>query len=181
MSPILANIILDKLDKFIEQYQKEFNSGQSHQQNPEYKRLQRKGIIKEIHERNVPTYLYKDPKFKRMRYVRYAGDFLIGVIGSKADCEKIRLDVKEFLDTLLLDLNIEKTKITHARDQLAKYLGTEIRITPPELRPIRKFLRNGKENTMKSNTSVQIYAPMKSILERLEKRRICGKGGRPKT
>lgn len=33
-----------------------------------------------------------DETYRRLRYVRYADDFLIGVIGSKADCVKIKSD-----------------------------------------------------------------------------------------
>lgn len=35
-----------------------------------------------------------DEQYRRLKYVRYADDFLIGVIGSKADCEAIKADLK---------------------------------------------------------------------------------------
>ena len=54
-----------------------------------------------------------DKEYKRLRYVRYAGDFLMGVIGSKKDCETIRAQLKQFLSDIKLGLNLEKTKITH--------------------------------------------------------------------
>ena len=46
-----------------------------------------------------------DGNFKRLKYVRYADDFLIGIIGSKEDAVKIKDDIKRFLaDRLALDV-----------------------------------------------------------------------------
>lgn len=53
----------------------------------------------------------KDTSYKRIQYVRYADDFLIGVIGSKEDAESIKQKVKNFLmDTLKLEMSEEKQK-----------------------------------------------------------------------
>lgn len=75
-----------------------------------------------------PATLDMDGDFKRMRYVRYADDFLIGVIGSKEDCVKAKEDIKNFLlDKLKLELSDEKTLITNGHDR-AKFLGYEVTI-----------------------------------------------------
>ena len=50
-----------------------------------------------MERRDVPYSLPMDDSYKRMQYVRYADDFLIGVIGSKKDCEIIKKDIAEFL------------------------------------------------------------------------------------
>lgn len=68
-----------------------------------------------------------DENYKRLKYVRYADDFLCGVIGSKEDATNIKADIKIFLETKLkLELSEEKTLITHSETP-AKFLGFEIR------------------------------------------------------
>lgn len=151
LSPILANIYLDKLDKYMVEYISSFNIGKARKRNPEYKRIgsrkdkrvkklknkrDRQKIaalrmeIKKLHRemQQHPATLDMDGDFKRMRYVRYADDFLIGVIGSKEDCVKAKEDIRNFLlDKLKLELSDEKTLITNGHDR-AKFLGYEVTI-----------------------------------------------------
>lgn len=74
----------------------------------------------------IPYGIEMDDTYKRLKYVRYADCFLIGVIGSKEDCIKIKEDVRNFLDTKLkLELSEEKTLITHGTKP-AKFLGFDV-------------------------------------------------------
>jgi hypothetical protein len=123
--------------------------------------------------------MHADPNYKRLQYVRYADDFLIGIIGSKEDAIQVRNDVKEFLDSLKLILNLDKTKITHARDDIAHFLGTDIRITPLHL-PLVQYERNGEKSYIKSNTPPILYVPTHKIVDRLIARGICHPGGKPR-
>lgn len=67
-----------------------------------------------------------DTNYKRLKYVRYADDFLIGIIGSKQDAKEVKEDIKNFLyEKLKLELSDEKTLITHTEDS-ARFLGYEI-------------------------------------------------------
>lgn len=151
ISPILANIYLDKLDKYMQEYISTFNRGDKRKRNPEYKRVasrkdkrvkklkteedvQKRELlameVRELHHQmqQLPATLDMDENFRRMRYVRYADDFLIGVIGSMEDCARIKEDIKNYLnDVLKLELSDEKTLITNSR-QSAKFLGYEITI-----------------------------------------------------
>lgn len=151
ISPILANVYLDKLDKFMLRYIETFNKGKARQRNPEYKRVasrkdkrvkklkneqdeQKKNILRleiaSLHRemQRLPATLDMDEDFKRMKYVRYADDFLICVIGSMADCLKAKEDIKIFLqEQLKLQLSDEKTLITNAHDT-AKFLGFEVTV-----------------------------------------------------
>jgi hypothetical protein len=69
-----------------------------------------------------------DAGYKRLKYVRYADDFLIGITGSKQDAINIKEDIKKFLnDKLALELSDEKTFITHS-GKAAIFLGYEISI-----------------------------------------------------
>src|SRR5206468_2509428 len=68
-----------------------------------------------------------DPGYRRLRYMRYADDTLFGFAGPKAEAEEIKRQLKEFLqDTLKLELSEEKTLITHAKTEAARFLGYEI-------------------------------------------------------
>ena len=149
ISPMLANIYLDKFDKYIKEYAAKFRKGDRRSINPEYWRLNNKKnrlkqkLQKTSDEQMRKSYLYEiaqlskqmlstphkdamDADFRRMQYVRYADDFLISVIGSKSECETIKADITQFMrEQLKLELSDEKTLITHAQDK-AKFLGYEI-------------------------------------------------------
>ena len=149
ISPILANIYLDKFDKYIKEYAAKFRKGDRRSINPEYWRLNNKKnrlkqkLQKTSDEQIRKSYLYEiaqlskqmlstphkdamDADFRRLQYVRYADDFLISVIGSKSECETIKADITQFMrEQLKLELSDEKTLITHAQDK-AKFLGYEI-------------------------------------------------------
>lgn len=149
ISPMLANIYLDKFDKYIKEYAAKFRKGDRRSINPEYWRLNnkknwlKKKLQKTSDEQIRKSYLYEiaqlskqmlstphkdamDADFRRMQYVRYADDFLISVIGSKSECETIKADITQFMrERLKLELSDEKTLITHAQDK-AKFLGYEI-------------------------------------------------------
>lgn len=120
VSPILANIYLDKFDKYMKMYADKFNKGERRKVSSEYRRLNNKktrlakklksvtdesvraGMITEIKETLAQTYVTPchepmDANYRRIQYVRYADDFLIGVIGSKSECQAIKADIKEFM------------------------------------------------------------------------------------
>lgn len=150
MSPILANIYLSELDQFMEEYKARFDVGKTKRRvTKEYSRLngtherlrkkynklksilpeaERKTLLKQmrkvqLEKLNLPLYPVHDTAYKRIQYNRYADDFVIGVIGSKADAEQIKADVGAFLSgTLHLTLSDEKTKVTHSAEPV-RYLG----------------------------------------------------------
>lgn len=140
VSPILANIYLEKLDKFIEQRLiPEYTLGKCRAENPEYSKLVKlawyyrknrqfdKARQLEIQYQNMPSKDVRDPEYRRLNYVRYADDFLIGFIGSFQEAKEIKEKLKGFLaEKLQLELSPEKTLITHARNERANFLGYEI-------------------------------------------------------
>jgi group II intron reverse transcriptase/maturase len=156
ISPILANVYLDKLDKYMNEYVKQFDTGEKRKWNNDYRILSNlKGNVvrklkkgKEGHEKSlliekIKEYERKklemswtdsmDSGYKRLKYVRYADDFLIGVIGSKKDCEVIKEDIKSFLtEKLNLELSEAKTLITHGQ-KAAKFLGFDIYVRKDNL------------------------------------------------
>lgn len=155
ISPILANIYLDKFDKYMREYAESFDKGKKRRENPLHAKYSRKAIrlrkairnttdegIKrellsqlkdaEAMTRKVSASMAMDSTYKRLKYIRYADDFLIGVIGSKEDCAKMKEDFTIYMrDKLKLELSEEKTLITNAQES-AKFLGYEISIRKSE-------------------------------------------------
>jgi group II intron reverse transcriptase/maturase len=142
VSPILSNIYLDKLDKFIEQELiPQYTLGAERARHPEYVRIasrrqkaRQRGDRATARDlkmqlRKYPSSDPMDPGYRRLRYLRYADDHLLGLTGSRAEAEEIKARLAGFLrETLGLDLNQDKTLITHARTQRARFLGYSIRV-----------------------------------------------------
>lgn len=149
ISPVLANIYLDKFDKYMNEYAESFNRGVKRHRSTEARRFEKKKRcltlkLKEETDDNIRKQLIKtirevekertqhphgdemDANWRRLKYVRYADDFLIGVIGNKSECDKIKADVAQFMsERLKLELSDEKTLITNAQKP-AKFLGYDI-------------------------------------------------------
>ena len=142
VSPVLSNIYLHKLDEFVErELIPQHTRGNSRKVNREYSRLarrrqaaRRRGDRAEARElarqmRNLPYGDPTDPGYRRLRYIRYADDHILGFIGPKAEAEQIKAKLATFLrETLALELNQSKTLITHARTRAARFLGYEITV-----------------------------------------------------
>lgn len=161
ISPILANIYLDRLDKYIADYITRFDKGKKKKVNPEYDRIKLRGVrisrklreekdasarnrlIQKLNETkkqklSIPFSDEMDGNYRRMKYVRYADDFLIGIIGSKQDAQTIKDELKSFLsERLCLELSDEKTLITNAKKS-AKFLGYDIFVRQSNLPKRRK-------------------------------------------
>ena len=152
VSPILANIYLDKLDKYVKEYIRHFDMGTKRRPGKESNNLanERKRTVRKLkkvkdgtekaalvarlkaieQERAAfPSGDEMDGSYRRLKYIRYADDFILGVIGSKEDALRIKEDIKSFLsESLALELSEEKTLITHT-GKSAKFLGYEITVT----------------------------------------------------
>lgn len=137
VSPILANIYLHELDCYIEDTLiPQFTQGEKRERSPEYRevsykldRARKRGDKEaarylEQRMRAIPSKLTDDPGFRRLTYVRYADDFVLGFAGTRKEAEAIKAAIGSFLrDTLHLEMSSEKTLITHARDEHARFLG----------------------------------------------------------
>jgi group II intron reverse transcriptase/maturase len=143
VSPILANIYMDRLDKFVEQTLiPEYTRGKRRAKNPIYDQMsgrayycRRTGRVEEAKRleqarRAIPANDPHDPDYRRLYYVRYADDFLLGFAGPRCEAEAIRDRLKTFLSQeLRLELSEAKTLITHANTQKARFLGYDISVT----------------------------------------------------
>jgi group II intron reverse transcriptase/maturase len=197
-SPILANSYLHELDAFVEQLQAELEKGRQRRPNHEYElisdrryRLAKAGKAdtEEFRRlgtqmRNLPSLDTCDPNFVRIKYVRYADDWLIGVIGSHELAEEIKNRIGAFLkDKLALTLSQDKTRITNARTEEAEFLGYRIRrgrardsqkVTPSTNGSGRRFKRRS------TGMEVVLKAPMDRLIKRLASKGFCDGKGVPK-
>ena len=141
-SPILSNIYLHKLDMFVEQVLiPEYTRGRLRHRSLAYRKVERdlakarrdgdraaaRSLRRELF--SLPSQDPDDPGYRRLRYLRYADDHLLGFTGPKAEAQQIKQRLAVFLrDDLKLELSPSKTLITHARSDAARFLGYEITI-----------------------------------------------------
>ena len=147
ISPIFSNIYLNELDKFAEKMAKEFYNPRDRVRTPEYGKITREKIkaieLSKTTKGQEKTELLKQVKFlktelrktpctsktdKVIKYIRYADDFIIGVKGDRADCERIKQQFSDFIsEKLKMELSEEKTLITHSNTH-ARFLGYDVRV-----------------------------------------------------
>lgn len=187
VSPILANICLHELDEWLEERAAAFNKGTVRRYDPEYKRLYSRyqkalytardwkeaGELEKARELEPKIEHLKaeylkcspsldlDPNFKRMRHIRYADDFVIGVIGSKAEAEAILADLNVFMtERLKMELAAEKTGVVHASEG-TRFLGYDIKLIR-DARRVRRT-RGGVRRTMMSGIATLEW-PMERVI-----------------
>jgi group II intron reverse transcriptase/maturase len=196
ISPILSNLYLHLLDKFIvENLLPEWNRGNERKcisgyqtrkvLNAEEQRavdkLKIKGLTEAIArlkhnqwvKEGLPSRNPKDENFRRMHYARYIDDFIIGFTGTRAEAEEIKASIEAFLlDKLILKTNETKSYISHSSDKGTKYLGFFIRyITNNKIVKDPRILEKdgkGMGYPLKSTAinSAQLRIPTELILRR---------------
>jgi group II intron reverse transcriptase/maturase len=199
LSPILANVYLHELDCFVEQLRQRYERGEERRPNPDYRVvksrrrhwLERTGDpqhprVRELTRqmRSLPSRDPRDPNYVRVRYLRYADDWMIGVTGPRSLAEQIREEVHQFLkEQLGLELSLEKTRITHARTEEATFLGVRLRIghgptSEPRIVPQR---RPGTRVFRRRSTgwTPTLKAPTRKLVERLRRKGFCEADGWP--
>jgi len=184
VSPLLANIYLNDLDRYVEDTLiPAYRAGDRRRVSPEYTRIgcliatarkqgDRENFRRLTQERRkLSSYDPNDPNYRRLRYVRYADDFLLGFVGPKKEAEEIRSKLGDFLQQKLkLTLSPEKTLITHARDSMATFLGYEVNVMGCG----NLIARDGRRAT---NGAIGLWMPRKVVGKYRD--RFCV-GGKPR-
>ena len=170
VSPILANIYLDRLDKFVEtMLLPAHNRGAMRRRSPSYDHLkQRANYLRKIgrHEEakvvrqqslTLPSGDPQDPEYRRLHYVRYADDILLGFTGPRTEAEEIKRQLASFLQQeLKLELSDAKTLITHGRTQLAHFLGYAISVRQDDT-------KRGRDGRRCFNGHIRLQVPPEVI------------------
>ena len=186
-SPILANIYLSKLDDFMNAVSHEVSRGDRRRRNPEYWKLsglvhyarktgrwERATVLREAMQR-LPSHDPNDPTYRRLRYVRYADDFLLGFVGPKVEAEDIKARIGTFLrEQLKLELSEDKTLVTHASTEFAHFLGYTVRVSHVEdFRYPGKTLQMRRTRTR--NGRILLGVPPTAIAKKMALYRQAGK------
>jgi len=180
ISPVLANIYLNELDNYIMELKKDFDMEAKASYTPEYSRivwkrqklhdrikdsdgLERERLIDEY--RSATSQMFKTPaklcEDKKIKYVRYADDFLIAVNGNRQECEKIKEQLTEFIQNVLkMELSQEKTLITHSNTP-ARFLGYDVRV-----RRDQQIKPKGRYKMRSMNNKVELNIPLEDKIER---------------
>ena len=180
ISPILANIYLNELDKYVEKLKEEFDNHAKYRTTSEYRRIsskrsrlrkkidasdgtERERLIEE-HKKLTALMLKTPAKLcndKKLKYVRYADDFLIAVNGNRQDCEWVKAKLTEFIrNTLKMELSQEKTLITHS-SECARFLSYDVRVRrDQQVKPWKKC----KQRTL--NNTVELLIPLQDKIEK---------------
>jgi group II intron reverse transcriptase/maturase len=181
ISPVLSNILLDKLDKYVETVLiPKYTRGTRRRANPEYEKLikssyfhRKKGEIEKAEElkkqaQALPSQNVNDPGYRRLKYVRYADDFLLGFIGPKSEAKEIKQQLRKFLqEELKLELSEEKTLITHAKSEAARFLGYQIKTLQVDTKQAVRTAKNGVKADLRSiNGRVGLKIPQDVIEEK---------------
>jgi len=182
LSPLLANIYLNELDKKVAEMKERFDKPRSakktkayYKKSNEITRLssrircekdesQRRKLLSELKKckqdlRKIPNTPQDN---KKLVYVRYADDWLIGICGNKAECEELKDEIGSYLrDTLKLELSEEKTLITHSSNR-TRFLGYDIRVRRSQ---VVKRDKNGRKRRS-LNLRVELLVPLKEKVEK---------------
>lgn len=188
MSPILANIYLNELDRYMGEYKARFYKP-TRTANPAHRNMaskifyykakndkvwddlsveEKKECARTLRQmrseqRKLPTHPVQETSYKAIQYVRYADDFIVGVIGSHEDAKKLKQDLTVFLkEKLGLTLSTEKTKITNTAEN-ARFLGYDISVSRSQ---DIKRLKNGKRQRVYSGV-VQLRMPLEKWMAKL--------------
>jgi len=196
VSPILANIYLHELDAKIEELRQKLEKGTTRRRNPAYRRISERrlsllhkgqkdspefnDLTKQL--RQTPAHDPADPDFVRIKYLRYADDWIIGIHGSHSLAEQVKEEIKTFLkDELKLTLSEEKTRITNARTEEALFLGTLLRIgrggRPTIVTTTNRWGKPFRRRATGWQTVMRV--PMDRIIRRLSNRGVCTVEGEP--
>jgi group II intron reverse transcriptase/maturase len=199
ISPILSNLYLHVLDSFVENHlittwnlgeERRFVKGYQMRKIlsvkdklllEEYPEL-KDSVMKVKHNRWVlegnPSRDPCDEKFRRLYYVRYADDFLVGFCGTKAEAEKIKEELVNFLQSeLKLAINIEKSRIYHSTDKNILFLGCYIRYQPNKIiaDPYKSIEYGIIQLKSQAINNASLKAPIDRLLEKATERKYAVK------
>lgn len=185
ISPILANIYLHEFDKYMEELAIAHSKGKQKRVNPAYHSLNtkrwkanKKGDLKTAEKllKQMQTIHALDPmdeSFIRVKYVRYADDFLVCIIGSKRLAQEIKEKIAGFMGkNLHLELSAEKTSITNLAENRVKFLGYEISKSQCDTKITHDSIGRKKRSI---NGSIQLLVPGQVIRDKLKRFRKNGK------
>ena len=199
ISPILANLYLHELDCYVQEtLLKKYNRGEARKFVAGYhnrknltaaelraiESLNIKGLEKAARalKHNEWASLGKpgrdphDEGFRRLHYVRYGDDFMVGFSGPKIEAEEIKTQLIQILqNNLKLKVNEEKSKIYYSGDRGIKFLGFFVRYLEAKLTQSLEPSQGVTEARIRqikrvSINQAQLRVPVQNLLEKAVER-----------
>ena len=175
LSPLLCNILMHKFDKFMWNIKTNFDQGRGRRKNAEFRKIQfeieksttnqKKSVLRRtLWKLNSKDPM--DPNFKRLFYIRYADDFLVGISGTHQDTVIVKNQISNFLKGISLTLNEEKTQIINLNKQSAFFLGTKISKKIADQKKIQLITKNGQTYKVRITPRISLHAPIKKLFEK---------------
>jgi len=179
LSPLLSNIYLHELDKFMEDLMSKNQGKRSKPRtNPAYRRLMDK--LRDRDPKEARKLSFSDPQdsdYISVKYVRYADDFLVGVNGPRRLAEKLREDIRTFLrERLKLTLSVEKTHITPIAKRVP-FLGYSI---GRSTLIIKQKVGRGSKVVNRKKVIHTLDGDVKKMVRNLAKAGYCNPDGKPR-
>lgn len=205
VSPILANIYLHELDVFVEAQKSKYEETTNARKRQSTKIYNKLAILISKVEKDLPSYIDPVERAKlvsrlrhlkiqrtsvqsyqaesvpiRIRYVRYADDWIVGINGPRKVAELLKKDISNFLRLQLkLELSEDKTSLTYLKEKNCLFLGYEIRINSSH-RLLKLIGPKGKSYYKRTTGNfVELDAPIQKIISRLCLKGFCTHEGKP--
>ena len=176
LSPLLSNIYLDEFDKYMYSFMEEFTTTEKPRRNPAIEKYYKSKSKKDIYRLKIPYYDPKDKNYIKVKYIRYADDFLIGVNGDRKLAETIRERIGNWLkENLKLELSKEKTLITH----ISKGIGFLGYTFGSRRRAVFTKQKYGVKLLTRKMVIPTLDVDMGRVMRRLNEAGYCDKGGVP--
>lgn len=177
LGPLLSNIYLHELDQYMEKLETNYQgqtTSKNRKKNPEMLKLIRSGNKAIYHRLKIPSGVHNDPNYRNCKYLRYADDFIIGILGPRSMAFEIRDKVQTFLkNELLIDLNVKKSNITHISKGI-RFLGYKFG---------RRFLftkvKRGTKKYKRKMTIPILDVDATKVIASLAQAKFCDGGGNP--
>jgi group II intron reverse transcriptase/maturase len=178
LSPLMSNIYLNELDQFIENLCKQYQGDikpSNRKKNPVASKLLRSGYKSQYYKLRIPSRIPNESGYRNCKYLRYADDFVIGVLGPRPMAIEIRDKVKDFLkNELNVELSLDKTKVTHITKGI-EFLGYIFSRR-------QLFIRQSYSGHIvtRKMTIPTLDVNMKRVIARLAEANFCDGSGNPK-
>lgn len=177
LSPLLSNIYLNELDKYmetlIEQYQGKVTA-HNRRKNPLATKMLRTGRKSEYYKLRIPSRIHNEAEYRNCKYIRYADDFIVGILGPRSMAVEIRNKIRNFLrDQLKIELSMEKTKITHISNKI-EFLGYKF-----GRKSIIVQKTHGNATIKRKMTIPTLDVNMDRVISRLAQAKFCHGDGTP--
>lgn len=185
-SPLLSNIVLHQLDRFMVRLKRVIDKGKARKRNPEYVRLMNRrryyrgsqiGSDAARAARKITPTLTNDPDFRRLNYARYADDFIVGVTGPRKLAVRIKSAIATFLKHRLgLQLSHEKTTITQLSKKGVRFLGIIIKRGPTYTVNHSQHYGNRTRRIKRITGGIVLHADIAKVVQGLTHKGFCKQG-----